>query len=255
MSLVRGRSTSLLLVLGFLLLAGCASTGPMHLYSAGDGALLVHDRALETDQHDELVGFLEPEDQVIGLGYEHNTDYIWLRLAPGDRLVTIKRGIRELWYDYALPPAFVLPDGQSGDLAVRSFNRMVYAVMPERGVIGKVTRYGDVLETFMPGAKDAVIGGLAWDQVNDRLLVLYAETGEVVSYADETTEVSRVQLQADLRAETLAYDSNRGRFYVPLAEPGWLGEFDAAGTLLNRLTWPAGMRAIDAGQRSLVRVF
>ena len=245
----------LLLTAVVLFLAGCATTGPTHLYSAGDGALPVYDRALENDADDQLNGFLQPEDQVIGLGYEHNTDYIWLRLAPGDRLVTIKRGIRELWYDYPLPAAFKLAEGQTGDLAVRSFNRMVYAVMPTVGVIGKVTRYGEVLETFTLGDGERAIGGLAWDQVNDRLLVLYADSNEVVAYANDALEVSRISLSTEVRAQTLAYDSNRARFFVPLDEPGWLGEFDATGRLVSRLPWPEGMTAIDAGQRSLVLVF
>ncbi len=69
----------------------------MHLCSATHGEAPVRDQALESGVHDELVGSLESEDRVIGLGYEFNTDYIWLRLAPGNRLITIKRGVRELW--------------------------------------------------------------------------------------------------------------------------------------------------------------
>jgi hypothetical protein len=245
----------LFLVLSVAFLTGCATRGPMHLYSAGDGALPIHDQGLETGTDNALGGFLQPGDRVIGLGYEHNTDYIWVRLAPGNRLLTIKRGIQELWYDYSLPDAFLLPPESTGDLAVRSFNRMVYAVMSEPGTIGKVTRYGEVLETFRPDDHSAEIGGLAWDQVNDLLLVLYSATGEVAAYAKETQVVSRVQLDAAINAMTLAYDSNRARFYVPLAEPGWVGEFDAEGQLLARLPWPKGMTAMDAGQRSLIRLF
>lgn len=245
----------LLLPLLLVIFAGCASRGPTHLYSAGAGTAPIHDLALEQGSDDALVGFLEPGDRVIGLGYEHNTDYIWLRLAPGDRLVTVKRGIRELWYDYDLPPAFKMAAEQPGDLAVRSFNRMVYAVMPTAGTIGKITRYGDVQEAFKPSGGPDPIGGLAWDQVNDRLLVLRSDSGEVIAYANERVEVARVRLDAAVRPQTLAYDSNRARYYVPLAEEGWLGEFDAEGRLLNRLPWPDDMAALAAGQRSLVRVF
>lgn len=227
----------------------------MHLYSAGEGTAPIHDRALESGQDEQLSGFVTPSDRVIGLGYEHNTDYIWLRLAPGDRLITVKRGIKELWYDYSLPEPFRMPEGQTGDLAVRSFNRMVYVVMPSTGAIGLVTRYGEVLESFVPGNEARSIGGLAWDQVNDHLLVLETETGEVVAYDVSGTEVDRTRLQGAINAQSLAYDSNRARFYVPLAEVGWLGEFDAEGRLRDRLAWPEGMIAVDAGQRSLVRVF
>lgn len=228
----------------------------MHLYSATNGGHPVRDRALEAGEDDELVGFLEEGDRVVGLGYEFNTDYIWLRIAPGNRLITIKRGFRELWYDYALPDSFLLEDGMSGDLAVRSFNRMVYVAMAEPGRVAKVERYGDVREVIQPGGSERVIGGLAWDQANDRLVILYAgDVPEVVIYDNDVEEVSRVSLAAAVRPTTLAYDSNRRRYYVPLAEAGWLGEFDAEGQLIGRLPFPDPAASIDAGQRSAVRMF
>ena len=239
------------------LLLGCATRGPMHLYSAVDGEQPVRDRALEVGGNDELVGFLESSDRVVGLGYEFNTDYIWLRIAPGNRLITIKRGFRELWYDYTLPDSFLLDDAASGDLAVRSFNRMVYVAMAKPGLVAKVERYGDVNEVIQPGASERAIGGLAWwDQVNDRLLILYAEgSPEIVVYDNDTDAVGHVTLDAPVRATTLAYDSNRQRYYVPLAEAGWLGEFDANGHLIDRLPFPDPEASIDAGQRSAVRIF
>ena len=238
-----------------LLGAGCASKGPTHLYLAGQGGQPVFDRSLEGENHDELGGLLDSDDQVIGVGYEYNTDYIWLRMAPGDRLITIKRSMRQVWYRYELPDEFAAEGVKSLDLAVRSFNRMVYAAMPEAGVVGKVTRYGKVLPSVRPGNETRAIGGLAWDQVNDRLVVLYAEDGEIVVYEDETQPVTRVKLQAGLDAWSLAYDSNRQRYYVPLLEVGWLGEFDAEGRLIGRLPLPQSVGGIDAGQRAFVRVF
>ncbi len=238
-----------------VLMSGCATKGPTHLYLAGDGTLPVIDRDLEGEQHDELPGFLEASDQVVGLGYEFNTDYIWLRLAPGNVLLTIKRSERKEWYRYTLPGAFAQSGTLSLDLAVRAFNRMVYLAMPEPGLVGKVTRYGDVLEAVRPGGIEAPIGGLAWDQVNDRLLVLYRDEARVVTFADETEPVATVRFDRAVQPTSLAYDSNRQRYYVPLAEAGWLGEFDAEGRLIARLPLAEGLRAIDAGQRSAVRVF
>ncbi len=237
-----------------LLLAGCATSGPMHLYVAGQGA--IQDRALESGQGDSLSEFIEDGDVVVGLGYEFNTDYIWLRLAPGDRLITIKRGIRELWYDYELPGEFQLADGQMGDLAVRSFNRLVYVALAEMGRVGRVERYGKVRASFQPGGIVRAIGGLAWDQKQDQLVVLYAdEGGEAVFFEDETEPIRRVTFDTALRPTTLAYDSNRERFYVPLAETAELGEFDRDGRLLKRLPLDDPKSAIDAGQRSAVRMF
>lgn len=238
-----------------LWISGCATRGPTHLYVAAGGAHPIEDRALESADSDQLAGFLEPTDQVIGLGYEFNTDYVWLRLAPGNRLITIKRGIGELWYDYTLPDDFLMAENRSGDLAVRSFNRMVYAAMPTAGEIGKIERYGKVNRTIRPGDETRTVGGLAWDQQRDRLLVLYVEGAEVVAYANEIEPVERLKFEVGVRPTTLAYDSNRQRYYVPLAEVGWLGEFDAEGRLLDRLPFPHAEASIDAGQRSAVRLF
>ena len=250
-----GRGTTLLSGLTVLWMSGCATRGPTHLYLAASGAHPIEDRALESADSDRLAGFLEPADQVIGLGYEFNTDYVWLRLAPGNRLITIKRGIGELWYDYTLPDEFLMAEKRSGDLAGRSFNRMVYAAMPSAGEIGKVERYGEVNGTIRPGDEMRTVGGLAWDQHRDRLLVLYVEDAEVVAYANEIEPVARVTFDVAVQPTTLAYDSNRQRYYVPLTEAGWLGEFDAEGRLMNRLPFPDAAAAIDAGQRSTVRMF
>lgn len=251
---VHHRVSTLLLVLT-VAAGGCATRGPTHLYLAGEGSAAIVDRDLEGELHDELHGFLKPEDLVVGLGYEFNTDYIWLRLAPGNKLVTIKRSVREEWYRYELPPTFAEEGRASLDLAVRAFNRMVYAAMPEPGLVGKVTRYGEVLESLRPGGTSREIGGLAWDQVNDRLLVLYVDDGSVVAHDDEVTPVVTVRFDTAVSPTTLAYDSNRGRYFVPLASGAELGEFDAEGRLIARLPLPEHVRAIDAGQRSAVRMF
>lgn len=245
------------LVGGLLLmwLGGCATPGPTHLYMAGAGDRPVWDHSLQGEDHDAIGGLLAETDQVVGLGYEYNTDYIWLRMAPGDRLVTIKRSMRQVWYDYDLPAAFAANESMPLDLAVRAFNRMVYAAMPEPGVVGKVTRYGKVQVSFRPGGEPRVIGGLAWDQVADQLLVLYVDEGEVVAYANESDATRRVKLQADVDAWSMGYDSNRSRYYVPLRGGEWIGEFDAQGRLIDRLALPDGVRGIDAGQRALVRIF
>lgn len=242
---------------GALLLAwaGCATRGPTHLYLAGLGASPIVDRDLEGTNHDELIGFLRANDVVVGLGYEFNTDYLWLRLAPGNELVTIKRAVRQEWYRYVLPAEFAEPGRASLDLAVRPSNRMVYAAMPEPGVVGRVTRYGKVLASIRPGGTARPIGGLAWDHARDRLLVLYADDGSVVAHTAETSPQDTVRFSVGVNPTTLAFDSHRQRFYVPLAEGGTLGEFDATGKLLGRSPWPAELRAIDAGQRSAVRVF
>jgi hypothetical protein len=54
---------------------------------------------------------------------------------------------------------------------------------------------------------------------------------------------------------SLGYDSDAQHFYIPLANAGALGEFDASGKLVATLSLAGAVTAIDAGPRSLVRVF
>jgi len=238
-----------------LTFAGCATQGPTHLYLAGDATQPIQQIALEDREYSEYESRLRPSDRVSGLGYEFNTDYVWLRVAPGSRLIAIKRFEEELWYDYRLPDMFNVPAGQSGDLAVRAFDRMVYAALPG-GRVGEVTRYGEILGIHRLSSADREIGGLAWDQASDQLLVLWAEGREVSWFSRRDWSLQKsVELDASTDPFSLAYDSNRGRIFVPLAGREELGEFDLGGKLLGRMPLGEGVGAIDAGQFSAVRVF
>lgn len=243
----------ILLLVTFLLLAGCATQGPTRLYLAGDAEAAVQQIDLSANTTSDYEQVPLPGTEVIGLGYEFNTDYVWLRMAPGDRLVAIKRFEEEFWYDYQLPESFQVPEEASGDIAVRAFNRMIYLALAE-GRVARVTRYGEVLD-FRRISEDRQIGGLAWDQVEDQLLVLWADGEEVSRYDLKLNLIETVTLAAPLNPQSLAYDSNNARFLVPLAGGQEVGEFDRGGTLTGRYTMPEGMRALDAGQMSAIRVF
>ncbi len=244
-----------LLLIASVFLAGCATPGPTSLYLAGEATQAVQEIALESGQHTEYDGGLQPGDRVIGLGYEFNTDYVWLRLAPGNRLVVIKRHEEEFWYDYTLPDTFMVPADRSADLAVRAFNRMVYAAL-SGGRVAEITRYGEILGEHPLSESGREIGGLAWDQAGDSLLVLWADGGEVSWYARRDWQLQRtVALHEAVDPFSLAYDSNRSRLYVPLAGREHLGEFDLQGNLIGQLPLPKDVGGIDAGQRSTVRVF
>jgi len=241
------------IVLASALWTGCATKGPTHLYLAGGAGNAVQQIDLSRDTTSDYEQVPLPGAEVIGLGYEFNTDYVWLRLSPGDRLVAIKRFEEEFWYDYNLPESFRMPEGTSGDLAVRAFNRMVFAAMSD-GRVARITRYGEVRE-IRQLSSERQIGGLAWDQVADELLVLWTDGAEVSRYDLDLQVIDSVSLRATVDPVSLAYDSNDGRIIVPLMGGEELGEFDKQGNIIVRRPWPAGVQAMDAGQMSAVRVF
>lgn len=209
---------------------------------------------MATGERGVFAGALMPGEDVVGLGYEYNTAYTWLRLAPGDRLIALKLGHAEFWYDYSLPAEFRLPEGQSGDIAVRAFNRMVYVALAD-GRVTQVERYGEVRAIHELGQGERKIGGLAWDQWAEQLLVLWADAPEITRYTLEWEEVGTLTLAAEVAPVSLAYGSNEGRYYVMLADKTTLGVFDGEGRLVDRITDLPPVGGLAAGQRSTVRVF
>lgn len=244
----------LLAIVTGLLLGGCASTGPTQLFLAGAADEPVTEIDVATGERGVFAGALVPGEQVVGLGYEFNTAYTWLRLAPGDRLIALKLGYAEFWYDYTLPVEFRLAPGQSGDLAVRAFNRMVYVALAD-GRVAQVERYGEVRAIHELRPEGRAIGGLAWDQRAEQLLVLWADAAEITRYSLDWKEQETITLAAEIAPVSLAYGSNEGRYYVPLADKKTLGVFDREGRLVDRITDLPPVGGLAAGQRSTVRVF
>lgn len=103
------------------------------------------------------------------------------------------------------------------------------------------------------------IQGLAYDQRGARLLILSASEGrvQVGAVTPEGNVTYYVTLRAAVRPVSLGYDSDAQRFFVPLADDVSLGEFDGLGNQVA--THPAegvgAITAVDAGPRSLVRIF
>lgn len=66
-----------------------------------------------------------------------------------------------------------------------------------------------------------------------------------------------VTLAGAVRPVSLGYDSASGHCFVPLSDGTSLGEFDAAGALVqtHRSGDTGAITAVDAGPRSFVRVF
>jgi len=243
------------------LLAGCATPGPTHVYLAGPEAGPIWDRPAEAPHEAvALPGFVAAGERVVGLAYDYNTDYLWLRVMPGDLLRVVNRPARRVEAEHAAATGDVALDAGSLDLAIRSADRRVFAVAGDGLTVVVFHRQGHRLRSFAPGGgtADARIGGLAYDQTQDRLLVLWHdEAGRAwVAWDDRTGGMQyKVELPPEVRPHTLGFDDNARHLLVPLAEERGLGRFDTDGRKVGREDLPPGDWAIDAGQRSLLRLF
>jgi hypothetical protein len=97
------------------------------------------------------------------------------------------------------------------------------------------------------------VNGLAYDQRQERLLVLTGGTVRFFSLGGR--ELGSVTLHETVSPVSLGYDSDARHFFVPLADERMLGEFDATGALVASHPADGVITAVDAGPRAFVRVF
>lgn len=229
--------------------AGCATSGPNHVYLTTATSPAVHDLGPPPAV---IAGAVRPGEQALGLAYDFNTDHLFVRIAPAQVIRVIERPSGKILREMPLPVELQMTG--SADLAVRSGDRHLFAVHSDGRTIVELTLFGEIVRRLELPALGGAIQGLAWDQRQSRLLVLAGDTVRIFSPAGR--ELGSVKLQGVVRPASLGYDSDAQRYFVPLADGRELGEFDAAGNLVA--THAAGdqpITAIDAGPRSLVRVF
>lgn len=233
-----------------LALSGCATRGPLHVYTlAAGGDRPVLD--LGASANAEVPSFLEDEDRVTGFAYDPYTDHFFLRLAPGNRIRVVDRPARAIKRELEIKGA---PEG-AGDLAVRPRDGYIYMLGPKPGRLPYCTRLGKYLgELTLEGAVPNATG-LAFDMVKDVLLVLGEEGRRVTAHDLTGKKVAEVKL--DRRAgPALAFDSDQREYHAPLPDrPGEIAVFDETGRFLRSTSAPAGSPLIDVGPRSFIRVF
>lgn len=233
------------------LLAGCATSGPNHLYFTTAAGAAVQDRGPTAA---EIGGVLRAGEQALGLAYDFNTDHLFVRVAPVQVIRVIERPSGKMLREMPLPEN--LRTAGPADLAIRSSDRHLFAVHADGRSVVELTLFGEFVRRLELPGLDAPIGGLAYDQKNGRLLVLTAASPARVTALDAAGHLAEgVNLPANAAPHSLGYDSDAQRFFVPLNDGHSIGEYDAAGKLVT--THPASdtVTAIDAGPRSFVRVF
>ena len=233
-----------------LALAGCATRGPLHVYTlAAGGERPVLDVGANTNA--EVPSFLGDEDRVTGFAYDPYTDHFFLRLAPGNRIRVVDRPARAIKRELEIKGA---PEG-AGDLAVRPRDGYVYMLGPTPAQLPYCTRLGKYLGelTLEKPAPNAT--GLAFDMVKDALLILGDEGRRVTAHDLTGKKVAEVKLERPA-GPALAFDSDQREYHAPLPDqPGEIGVFDEQGRFLRGTSAPAGSPLIDVGPRSFIRVF
>jgi uncharacterized protein YjiK len=230
-----------------LLFSGCATPGPLHVYSLGAvGATEISDRGESGTT--ATPSFVGSDEKVTGFAYDPFTDHFFLRLEPGYRIRVVDRPARAIKREFSIEDA--LPKS-GGDLAVRPRDGHLFLLDPD--AVMETTRLGKLVRTFTLTGVQGTPGAIAFDMLRERLLVLGADGRNLTVHDLNGARIGAARL-ATAAGPSLAFDAQKRELYAFLqSRPGEVGVFDEAGRLLR--TIPAAGPLVDVGQRSLIRVF
>lgn len=244
----------LTLALGMLLFGGCATPGPLHLYSAhGAQPTTISDTGPNSVA--TVPTFLGAEEVLTGLAYDPFTDHLFLRLAPGNKIRVIDRPAGKVKREFVIAEA---PVTGGGDLAVRPRDGHLFLAHPTEPALIETTRSGEFVRQLSLDSLTGPAMGVAYDAANDQLLVLSGSAPSVVTVHDLAGKfLSRLTLPFDGAPASLAYDSATGEFYVSGSDAAFISVFDRQGSLLRQVPAPGNTAApfVDVGERSFVRIF
>ncbi len=255
-----GRATAGILTI--VAVAACSTRGPSHVYWAESSGAALHDLAVDSGERRTLDAHVDKDETVVGLAYDRFTDYLFLRLAPGDVIRIVNRPANSRVRDLKLTPEVALSPGEtpanSLDITVRSRNRHIFAIDPRATGFVEFTLEGKMVRKIrMAAPPPGPVGGLGFDQRRDRLVVLFAGSPAVLAEVTLDGVIAhQTNLAAAVHPISLGCDSDTGEYFVPLAD-GAIGAFDRDGHLLHRHPVPAGATpaAIGAGPRAFLRLF
>ncbi len=234
-------------------LTGCATPGPTHAYLAGRPEDPILD-VLPGAPDASIPAFLGSGNELYGIAYDPFTDHLFLRIFPGDYIRVIDRPARRIKRSFFVEG---LPPGR-GDLAIRSSDRHLFFAHPTLPAVVETTLYGRAVDTITLENLQEPPAGVAYDQANDRLLILQAgAVPRIGVYTLAGKLVGSVVLDKSVRPISLAYDSTASEFYAPLLDEPAVGVFNAKGQWLRTLPESGGNPRdfVDVGQRSLLRLF
>ena len=239
-----------LLAATVLAVAGCATPGPLHVYSMTVAQpALIHDEGGEAPT--DVPSFLAPGDMLTGLAYDPFTDHFFLRLDPGNRIRVVDRPARSVKREFVVAD---LPTAGGGDIAVRPRNGHLFLLHPTEAKIIELTRLGKWVRSISLDGASAPGRGLAYDAARDRLLVLTQTAPAYIAFHDlDGRALGSVSLERDVDP-SIAFDAEAREFYAPLTgTQGEMGVFDESGRLRRVLAGPADF--VTIGPRSFLRLF
>ncbi len=231
-------------------LAGCATPGPLHVYSLPS---VSHETVLDAGdgRTAEVPSFIAADEQLTGFAYDPFTDHFFLRLAPGNLIRVVDRPARAVKREFE---GERLPATGGGDLAVRPRDGHLFLLHPGQPEVLELTRLGRWVRTIPLAATTTPAAGIAYDATQDRLLVLDGAQATHISVHDLAgRRLGGLTLERAV-AGSLAFDAVTREIYAPLAgRDAGIGVFDEQGRLRRTLA-PTAV-GVDVGPRSFVRVF
>lgn len=231
-----------------LAFAGCATPGPLHLYTASDtrpAAVLDSGGPAPID----VPTFLADDELVTGLAYDPFTDHLFLRLAPGNLIRVVDRPARAVKRTFTVGS---LATTGGGDLAVRPRDGRIFFTDPTGPALILTDRFGNPLGRVALATLTSPPLGVAYDSSRNELLVLTAPD-RVATHRPDGSVISSFTLERPVSTQSLAFDSETQELYAPLAQSTAIGVFNRSGQLLRTL--PTSATFLDLGPRSLLRLF
>jgi hypothetical protein len=227
--------------------AGCATSGPLHVYSAATPtAALITDHG-ESDAH-EVSSYLAPGEEMIGFAYDPFTDHFFLRLAPGNRIRVVDRPAQTIKREIELRG---VGEPNGGDFALRPRDGHLFVITRGARVV-ELTRFGEHVRDIWLVGTSGTPHGFAYDFVHDRLLTLDSTGRRISIHSIDGARLGEISLEQPV-GDSLAFDGTRREFYAPLTNRGMIGVFDEQGRLTRTL--PFSGKFVDVGERSFLRLF
>lgn len=248
-----GVTGALLALTVAIVLPGCATPGPAHLYSTGTRTAEVHDIAL--DGHDvarDVPSFLEKGEAVTGFAYDPFTDHFFLRLAPGNRIRVVDRPARKVKREFTIddPAAEV-----AGDVAVSPRDGHLFLVAGDTPELVETSRLGKVIRHIALAEHRERTAAVAFDLAKDHLLVLTSDRRGIDVHDRDGRRLRGIALDRQV-GDSIAFDAEARELYAPLAGvTGTIGVFAETGRIVRTLQAPEGRVFIDVGPHSFLRVF
>ncbi len=246
-------------VAALLLLVGCATPGPLHLYStSSESPAAIHDAGTDGTKA-SVPSFLTGGETLVGFAYDPFTDHFFLRLAPGDLIRVVDRPARAIKREFTVTS---LSTARGGDLAIRPRDGHVFATHPSQPAVIELNRFGEHIRTLALATLNAPPGALAYDTARDRLLALSGgDVARVTCHDLNGQRVTAVALDRPVALTALAYDSDQREFYALLTRESAVGIFNEQGYLVRTLplsapsTPASSAHFLDVGPRSFLRLF